>query len=120
MAKKEKTLATKDDDLGLITYSRTKQTLDEWAVIRDKYFPESDRWGLNSLQEDDNLFENEERKEEKKKFEFYKKRATSTFWDLIPLTQFRLSLMALFTLADDLTFSGNKVKKLRNQLRLER
>ena len=45
-------------------------------------------------------------------------RATDTFWTLIPLAQFRLSLMSIFRLEDEISFGNTKAKKLRNQLRI--
>ena len=109
---------TYDDDLEEITYSRTEKLLAAWAQIRDKYLPESDRWKLDPLQKSDSLYENEERLEEKKKFDFYQARATSDFWTLVPFAQFRLSLMSIFNLADNFKFVELKAKKLKNQLRI--
>lgn len=60
VSKEKKTLETGEDDLGEISYSRTKQVLAEWAEIRNKYFPESDRWKNDTLQKDDDPYENEE------------------------------------------------------------
>ena len=118
LSKEAKTLASKDDDLGDITYAMTKKVLREWAAIRDKYYPESDRWGPEGKKWSGDAYETEERDEERKKYEFYVERATSNFWTLIPLAQFRLSLMSIFYLTDEVKFNGHKTKKLRNQLRI--
>ena len=85
LSKEVKTLAAKDDGLGDITYKRTKEVLREWAAIRDKYYPESDRWGPAGKKWSGDAYETEERDEERKKYEFYVGRATSSIWTLIPL-----------------------------------
>ena len=85
MSKITKTLEKKKDDLGDISYSKTKKILKEWAAIRDKYYPESDRWGPEGKKWSGDAYETEERDEERKKYEFYVERATSNFWTLIPL-----------------------------------
>ena len=85
VSKDDKTMAKKDDDLGDISYSRTKQVLAEWAQIRDKYLPESDRWKQDTIQKIEDPYENEERQEERRKFDHYLKRSNDNFWTLIPL-----------------------------------
>ena len=114
MSKITKTLEKKKDDLGDISYSKTKKILKEWAAIRDKYYPECDRWSNETPKKCDNLYEQEERDEEHKKFKFYKGRALSRFWSLIPEAQYRLSLMSIFNLTDEIKFANHKAKKLRN------
>ena len=59
-----------------------------------------------------------ERQEKARKFGFYQGRADATFWDLIPLAQFRLSLWSIFSLADNITLNGLKATKLKNQLKV--
>lgn len=85
VSKDDKTMAKKDDDLGDISYSKTKQVLAEWAEIRDKYLPESDRWKQGYTDKTEDPYEEEERQEERRKFDHYLKRSSDTFWTLIPL-----------------------------------
>lgn len=56
------------------------------------------------------------RQESGRKFDFYQERANATFWDLIPLAQFRLSLMSIFTLSDNIALNGLKAKRVKNLL----
>lgn len=51
-----------------------------------------------------------------RKIDFYQERAESTFWDLIPLAQLRLSLMSIFGLTDRITLNTQKAKKVKNLL----
>ena len=63
-------------------------------------------------------FEQQEKVEEKKKYNFYKKRSTTSIQEIISMAQYRLSLYSIFNITDDLEFANMKTKKIRNQLRM--
>ena len=59
-------------------------------------------------------YEYHERVEEKKKFNFYRRRAKTALFEIISLAQFRLSLFSIFNITDDLEMAHLKTKKVRN------
>ena len=61
-------------------------------------------------------FEAVKRQEMGRKIDFYQDRADATFWDLIPMAQFRLSLWSIFGLTDRITLNSQKAKKVKNLL----
>jgi hypothetical protein len=63
-------------------------------------------------------FDLQERLEEKKKFGFYKNRSSLPIFEIISMSQFRLSLYSIFNLNDDLEMAQLKIKKVRNQLKV--
>ena len=111
-------------DIGNPSYGETQELLEKWDKIRNKYAPESDSYQKVSvlhnlkkwIQED--KYEQQERLEEKKKYNFYKKRSTSSIFEIISLAQFRLSLYSIFNLTDNMEMATLKIKKVRNQLKL--
>lgn len=63
-------------------------------------------------------YDNEERVEERKKYNFYNKRSEMTVFEVISMAQFRLSLYSIFNISDDMEMSNLKTKKVRNQVRI--
>ena len=60
-----------------------------------------------------NNFEIEEKTEKKKKYNYYLKRSLVSVWELISMTQFRLSLYSIFHLTDEIELANIKIKKVR-------
>ena len=106
------------------TYDDTKVLFDKWERIRDKYWPKSDLYSKNNtFQEICELFQLEEfdqqeKLEEKKKFNFYTNRQKMGVFDVVALAQFRLSLMNIFGLFDDILVDEIKTDKVYNQIHI--
>ena len=125
---KKKTLLVDDDedliDLGNPSYMETQEILEKWQRIRDKYAPETDQYVKVSVIQNlkkwmvEDKYEQQERLEEKKKYNFYQKRSKQSIFEIISMSQFRLSLYSIFNLTDDLELANLKIKKVRNQLKV--
>ena len=107
-----------------ISYDETEEILVKWEEIRDRYYPECDSYVnmkdvlMHVCSPTDNVFEYQERAEEKKKFKFYQKRSVMSLSDLISMAQYRISFYGIFSLSDDVRMANLKAKKIRNQLRI--
>ena len=60
-----------------------------------------------------NKFDQEEKTETKIKYNYYKKRSLVGVWEIISMSQFRLSLYSIFNLTDEIEMSTMKIKKIR-------
>ena len=61
-------------------------------------------------------YEEQERIEEKKKYNFYNRRSKLAIPEVISMAQFRLSLFSIFNTTDDQEIAGLKTKGIKNQL----
>ena len=121
---KKKTLLVDDDDdvidIGNPSYQETQEIFEKWDVIRNKHAPETDTFKKISVMAnlkkwlDEDKYDQQERIEEKKKYNFYKLRSTTSSFEIVSLAQFRLSLYSIFHLTDDLELATLKTKKVRN------
>ena len=92
-----------------IGYSKTRAVLAQWQEIKDKYYIEE-----SMAHNGDCQFEKIWKQEKQRKIRFYEERANATFWDLIPLAQYRLSLMSIFNTSDQIALNSGRALKLKN------
>lgn len=112
-----------EQDESVPSYNETELILEKWEAIRQKYAPDTDSFvKKNKFQAfkdtTKDSYENQERIEEKKQYNFYKNRGKLAIPELISMAQFRLSLYSIFNITDDLEMAGLKTQKLGNQLAL--
>ena len=97
----------------------------KWEEIRDLYYPEGDSYA--NIKDSathictppvTDIFEYQERIEEKKKYKFFQKRSYMSMFELIQMAQYRISFYGIFSLSDDVRMGTLKVKKIRDQLRV--
>lgn len=102
------------------TYDTTKDTLDTLKELVTKYRPQAlkDVFAYNSKNMTE--WEETEHTENITKRDLYIKRATMPLSEIVQQVQSRMSFYSIYELIDNITANKIKIKKLKNQVRIEK
>jgi hypothetical protein len=102
------------------TYDLTKDTLDTLKELVAKYRPQAlkDVFAYNSKNMTE--WEETEHTENITKRDLYIKRASMPLSEIVQQVQSRMSFYSIYELIDNITANKIKIKKLKNQVRIEK